>query len=145
MPTWICPSCLTKMNVKTAHVGNPAPCVACGVVSTVFDVDDIIGAAGIAPTVAAPVVTPSTSVPGSTITRIRGEAPTIVHLLRTIDLIGTAIVIAGSLYMRAKTNSDWWLIPMTVSVVQLIFLWLIYEFASDMYRCRRLLEEIAKK
>ena len=146
MPTWICPNCLAKMTVKESHIGKTAPCVQCGTVSTVADVAEIIDASGYQPPAPAlPPINPTTAVPASTINRIRGESPTLVAIWKIAHVLTVLTLVVGAWYLHMKTReSFWWMFPIG-GFVSLVLWWPVYEFMSDVYRCRRLLEEIAKK
>ena len=63
----------------------------------------------------------------------------------TAHVLTVLTLVVGAWYLQLKTHeSFWWMFPIG-GFVSLILWWPVYEFMSDLYRCRRLLEEIAKK
>lgn len=144
MPRWICPDCSAVMKVPANLVGHDRACVTCGVVSSVTDAD----AAVFTP---APIQTHGMPVSLTTINRIKGEAPGLIRLYRGVALLVTFLVLLASLatYIKLQPDSpiEYAIVlgPPAVMLTWLAFFWLLTDFMSDVYRCRRLLEELAKK
>lgn len=84
-----------------------------------------------------------------TITNITSSAPPLIHLYRAAALLATGAVIVTNViaYNHTPPHAQD-LAALSSSALALAafgFLWLLSDFMSDVYRCRRLLEEIAKK
>lgn len=143
MARWICPSCNTVMKVAAGLIGQQKPCASCGVVSEIFEAET---AAVFSPP---PIQTQGLSVSLATINRIRDDSPTLIKVYRFSAVLTTLAVFLGNIYVYLLTKPLGWpllqFIPTGVALISLAFFWLLTDFLSDVFRCRRLLEEIAKK
>jgi predicted RNA-binding Zn-ribbon protein involved in translation (DUF1610 family) len=150
MPVWICPSCHGSTKVALAHLATMQPCPKCGTVGRVVQSTS-------KPAPAAPPVTPasvsqsipsdSLPVPLSVINSIVADSPLLIRLYRGVSLFGSlAVILVTVLAVAQMPNPPLMvLLPIPAALLWLAMVWLVTDFMSDVYRCRRLLEEIAKK
>lgn len=147
MARWICPNCNATMNAPANLLGSNRACVKCGVVSEVMDADAVDEFSFAAPA----VQTHGMPVSAVTVSRIKTEAPALIKVYRLVAVCLTLAICLTSLaiYLRLspKTPAEWAVVvgPPAVALAGLAFFWLLTDFLSDVFRCRRLLEEIAKK
>lgn len=82
-----------------------------------------------------------------TIDRIKVDAPPLIRVYRFASWLVLGIVAVVNLVaFNAAGGQDWWIwLPTGIAVAWLSGVYLVTDFMSDVYRCRRLLEEIAKK
>lgn len=132
MPRWICPSCNASIKVAASHLGTHQPCAGCGVVSEVVDSSF-------------PLTVNATAIPAALIRQIVHESPALIHVVKMIHVFGSLILSSVFAWLASYTSVSLWYLGIAVVALWLAFCWLFYEFYSDVFRCRRLLEEIAKK
>jgi hypothetical protein len=145
MPVWICPNCHGSTKVTLAHLATMQPCPKCGTVGRVTQ-----ATSKTAPAPAAAVATDDddqSSVPQDVITAIITDAPLLIRLYRGVSLFGSlAVIVVTVLAVAQMPNPPLMaLLPIPAALLWLAMVWLVTDFMADVYRCRRLLEEIAKK
>ncbi|MES2790138.1 MAG: hypothetical protein V4719_10985 [Planctomycetota bacterium] len=162
MARWICPTCKAAMTVKDSLVGQTKPCAKCGKPSEVFDVDAVPDADDFEgfniPEDATPPKLPAKRetkfedvsraggpVPVAVIDRIKRETPLLITIYRIgfAALAGLMTLVAGIAFIN--TGHILSLAPAFAGLGILAFVWIVTDFASDLFRCRRLLEEMAQR
>jgi hypothetical protein len=156
MPRWICPHCRATMNVMPVHIGTMQTCLNCKTTSEVTDADATVIPAEVPAFAVEPDESDETQeqsekgVSTTTIGKIRKETPPIVQICRAITVVAAVIIVVGNLAAFSEipnktAGSVVTLAPAAMAVFAATLVWLGTDFVSDLYRCRRLLEEIAKK
>lgn len=140
MPNWTCPFCDASMTVKQSLVGLTRPCAKCGQESIISDAD--------APPVAQATPQPRNAAPAQprrTTTAaavgisesVAAESLTSATLVRGILLLATLGGIASFFTPNGLAQG----ISILVAV---IITWPLTTIAEEVYRARRLLQELLK-
>lgn len=161
MPRWICPTCHAVMTVKSNLLGLKKPCAKCGKPSEVFDVDAVEDEAEDEfdddefeipedepprlPSKGQQSHRPGSAVPAAVVKNITTEVPTLIMLYRYASLGGAGLVVLICLFVAFRAESLVPLIPAVFAIGFLALIWIATDFMSDLFRCRRLLEEMAQR